>query len=337
MKANTESYDKKAFNDFLDSVTSNEKSNIEIVRYNDTYKNKWDQFVDNAKNGYFIFKRDYMDYHSDRFEDFSLMFFNGKKIMAVLPANIESKNIISHGGLTFGGIISNNKMDTAKMIEIFGALKRFLKEIKIEKLIYKSIHHIFHNYPAQEDLYALFINNATLIRRDIASCIFRDGKLKFSRLKKRNIKQCKSKGLKIERSFDFKKYMQIKELDLIKKYGIKPVHTGDEISLLASKFPKNIKLFVVKKEDEIIAGAIIYETQNVAHAQYLASNDEGKKMVASDLLFDYLINEYYKDKKYFDFGISTENNGLYLNRGLINYKERFGARGIVHDFYELKI
>lgn len=338
MKSNVESYDKTVISNLSDPLLFSKKlSDIEVVRYNDSYRNKWDQFIDNAKNGHFIFKRDYMDYHADRFNDFSLMFFNGNKIIALLPANIESKNVISHGGLTFGGVVSDGKMNTAKMIKIFKALKEFLKENKIERFIYKAIPYIFHNSPAQEDLYALFINNAILIRRDIASCIFRDGKLKFSRLKKRNIKHCKANDLKVERSFNFKKYMEIKERDLVTKYGIKPVHTGNEISLLASKFPDNIKLFVIKKEDEILAGAIIYETKDVAHAQYLASTDEGKKMVASDLLFDYLINEYYKDKKYFDFGISTENNGFYLNRGLINYKERFGARGIVHDFYELKI
>lgn len=41
--------------------------------------------------------------------------------------------------------------------------------------------------------------------------------------------------------------------------------------------------------------------------------------------------------KYFDFGISNENNGRFLNRGLIAQKEGFGARTIVHDFYELSI
>lgn len=33
------------------------------------------------------------------------------------------------------------------------------------------------------------------------------------------------------------------------------------------------------------------------------------------------------------FGICTENNGNFLNEGLINQKQEFGGRGIVHDFY----
>ena len=87
----------------------------------------------------------------------------------------------------------------------------------------------------------------------------------------------------------------------------------------------------------MIAGAIIYESKNVAHTQYLGSTDEGKEIFAQDFLLDYLIRIYYKNKKYFDFGISTEQNGRYLNLGLIQYKEGFGAFGIRYDFYELDI
>ena len=329
-------YKKINENDINDLIISN-KTNIKIVKYDDSYKKSWDQFIDLAKNGHFMFKRDYMEYHSDRFKDFSLIIFDGKKIAAVIPANIESNKIISHGGLTFGGIISNKKMDTPKMLEIFEALIEFLKENKIEKFIYKAIPYIYHNLPSQEDLYALFINNATLIRRDISSCIYKEDKLNFNRNKKRNIKKSKFNGLNIEISKDFKSYMKIKKEDLLKKYGITPVHTGDEISVLAGKFPENIKLFEVKKDHETLAGVIIFETPNVAHAQYLASTDEGKKEYAADLLFDYLINNYYKDKKYFSFGISTEMNGFYLNKGLIRFKEQFGARSIINDFYEINL
>jgi hypothetical protein len=83
-------------------------------------------------------------------------------------------------------------------------------------------------------------------------------------------------------------------------------------------------------------GVIIFESENVAHAQYQAATDEGLKLGGTDLIFDYLINDYYEDKRYFNFGISTENEGLRLNEGLIWYKEQFGARAIVQDFYEWK-
>lgn len=66
-------------------------------------------------------------------------------------------------------------------------------------------------------------------------------------------------------------------------------------------------------------------------------SNNGKKMYASDFLWNFLIWDRYRDKKYFDFGISTEENGLYLNKDLIKYKEEFNARAITHDFYEMNI
>ena len=102
-------------------------------------------------------------------------------------------------------------------------------------------------------------------------------------------------------------------------------------------FPKNIKLFVAKKDNKILAGTVIFEDETIVHTQYLANSDKGRELGALDLVIDRLINEVYKNKLYFDFGISNEDNGKYLNIGLINQKESFGARAVVHDFYELKI
>ena len=44
-----------------------------------------------------------MDYHKDRFEDYSLMVFKDEKLVAVLPANRVEDKLFSHQGLTYGG------------------------------------------------------------------------------------------------------------------------------------------------------------------------------------------------------------------------------------------
>jgi hypothetical protein len=310
---------------------------LTVKKYEPQYKNVWDNFITHSKNGYFFFNRDFMEYHSDRFCDFSLMFFKGNKLMAVIPANIESHKVTSHGGLTFGGIISHKKMETQIMLGIFQKLKEYLKLQGVKELVYKPIPHIYHTVPAEEDLYALFLNRAKLIRRDVTSAIYMEEKLPYSRNMKRKIRKSKEIGFKIQKSQDYEKFMQIEEKRLDEKYRIKPTHTGNEIKLLASKFPDNIKLFTAEKDGEIYGGVIIFEGENIAHGQYQASTDEGLNLNCNDLIFDYLIGGYYKDKKYFDFGISNEKNGLYLNKGLIHYKSQFGAHAVVHDFYKLEI
>jgi hypothetical protein len=310
---------------------------IRLENYNTNYKDRWDQFISNSKNGLFLFHRDYMEYHSDKFEDFSLMFFKGKKLVAVMPANIKNGMVSSHDGLTFGGIVSDKNMKTEMMLNIFDVLKEFLKDNGVKKLLYKAIPHIYHTIPAEEDLYALFRNNVKLIRRDVTSAISTGEKIAYSRNKKRKMKASEKSGLKIQESRDFGNFMAIEEKRLREKYGVTPTHTAEQINMLAKRFPNNIKLFTAEINNEIHGGVIIFESKNVAHGQYQSATVAGLKLGGTDLIFEFLINNYYKDKKYFDFGISTEKNGLYLNEGLINYKEQFGARAVVHDFYQLEI
>lgn len=308
---------------------------IEIKRYKGE-KELWDNFVKNSKNGVFFFLRDYMEYHSNRFEDYSLIFIRNNKPIALMPANIDGDTVFSHAGLTFGGIITNQKMKTSIMLQVFDSLREYLKERGFKKLLYKSIPHIYHSYPSEEDLYALFINNARIIKRDVSSTISMADKIPYSRNIRRNIKKVQNENLNIKRSYNFGTFMVLKEEQLLKKYGLKPTHTCEEMEYLASNFPENIKLFAAEQNGEMLGGVVIYENENVIHAQYQEATELGMDLHVPSLLFDKIIN-LYCGKKYFDFGISTENNGSYLNKGLIDFKERFGARSTVYDTYELNL
>jgi len=265
------------------------------------------------------------------------MFFNNQeKLVALLPATARGETLSSHAGLTFGGIVSDAEMKMPLMLEVFEAMTALLRAEGFKRLIYKAVPHIYHLIPAEEDLYALYRHNATLVRRDVSSTIDLKEKLSFSKGRQYEIRQAQKHGLEVKQSEDFRSFMAIEAHVLGTKYDLKPVHTDQEMQLLAERFPRNIKLFSAYSNQEMLAGVVIYESRNVAHAQYIAANDEGKKCGALDLILGYLINDYYSGKKYFDFGISTEADGRELNLGLIENKESFGARAVVHDFYELE-
>lgn len=308
---------------------------VQVVRYEAARKSAWDAFVAGSKNGVFLFRRDYMEYHSDRFTDFSLMFYDeGGRIVGLLPASVRDRVVTSHAGLTFGGVVTDERMKVAVMLELFEALEEFLREHGIERVIYKTVPHIYHRLPAEEDLYALFRRDARLFRRDISSTICMGARLPFSKGRAWSVKQARKVGLHVKQSQDFRTFMRIEEDLLTSKYDVKPTHTGAELELLASRFPEQIKLFAAFDQDRMIAGVVIYDYSNVAHAQYIGSTEEGKRTGALDLILDYLINDHYAHGGYFDFGISTEDGGRYLNAGLIKNKQGFGGRAIVHDFYE---
>ena len=276
-----------------------------------------------------------MDYHSDRFEDYSLMIYRKGRLYSLLAANKMGSVLYSHQGLTYGGVIMSDKVTVADSVEMFRVINACLKESGFEKVIYKPIPFIFHQHPAQEDLYALFrTSNAKIIGRNISSTIIQSDKMKFIESRKSGIRKALSNGITVRQSNDLSAFWEILDTNLKNKYGVAPVHTLSELQLLQSRFPQNIKLYLAYKDDIALGGSLLYVTKQVVHTQYISANIEGKELGVLDLLFDYLINHEYTNYPYFDFGQSTENMGSVLNESLIFQKEGFGGRGMCYDIYE---
>ncbi|MBR5493728.1 MAG: GNAT family N-acetyltransferase [Alistipes sp.] len=310
---------------------------ITIKRYNPNDAAAWDAFVDASKNGTFMLKRGYMDYHTDRFTDHSLLFYRDEELVALLPASSHGDELRSHGGLTYGGMITNLKMTVQLMLSLFDSLKEYMSSNGISRLIYKRVPSIYYSYPSDEDLYALFRNNAILTRRDISATFYLPNRIRFSERRRRGVKNAHKIGIVVRESHEYEQYIEMLSEILAKYHDAKPVHTAAELRLLADRFPDNIKMYAAFHEDEMLAGVVVYLTPQVAHTQYIANSDEGRQCGALDAVMDYLVNECYADKVYFDFGISNENEGRFLNEGLISQKQEFGGRAVAYDFYELKL
>ena len=308
---------------------------ITIKPYLSENKAIWNEFIENSKNGIFMFNRNFMEYHSDRFIDNSLMFFDNDNLIAVLPMNIRDKVLYSHQGLTYGGFITDEKMKQHKMLECFEALKQYMQANNIEKLIYKIIPHIYHKTPAEEDLYALFKNDAKLLKLEPSTTIYLKNPCKMPKGRKAQISRAKREGVEIQESKDFKTFIDLENKILAEYHDTKAVHTAEELKLLHSKFPEQIKLYTASLNDEMIAGTLIFEYENAVHTQYMASNKISREIGGLDLLIKTLIDKYQNTKMYFDFGISSENNGQILNEGLISQKEGFGGRTVIYMSYEL--
>lgn len=310
---------------------------IEIRKYTSQYKLDWDHVITRSRNGSFLFYRDYMDYHSDRFNDYSFVIFKNGKMEAVLPGNINNTTYYSHQGLTYGGLVSTINICTIDVIEIFRLLNNELHKKGVEEVIYKSIPTIYHTVPCQEDIYALYLNKAEKIGCNIATAINMNNKVKFKKSRNYGVQKSKKELVTVIESDNFLDFWEIITTNLILKYNRKPTHDVKEISLLKSRFPENIKLYLAKKEGITIAGTVLFISKNIIHVQYMGANPKGKETGALDLIFDELINRKFSSESFFDFGISTENMGNYLNENLIFQKEGFGGRGIVYDIYRYRL
>lgn len=330
---------------------------MDIRRYTPEMRQQWDDFVRTSRNGTFLFLRGYMDYHSDRFRDCSLVIKEERgepraergepreerrdgNIVALFPAAVSPDgSLASHGGLTYGGLLLPDAVHAPAVVGMLEAIASHYRAEGFKSLRYKAIPHIYHRYPCEEDIYALFRQGASLVETNISSAIDLSCPLPFSRTQRYHANRAEKSGITVSQSVDYAAYWNILSDLLESRYSTKPVHSLDEIKGLAAKFPENIKLYVASDSDgELLAGTVMYICGRVAHAQYIAASPRGKQQWALPLLFREIVAEYKaKGLSYFDFGISNENHGLYLNEGLVSQKCQFGGRGIAYNIFELPL
>ena len=307
---------------------------FEIKRYSSELVDDWNEFVASSKNGTFLFDRRYMDYHADRFIDHSLMIYRRGRLYALLPGNVDGDTFYSHQGLTYGGLLMNDKTTAADVVEIFRMINAYLRAEGLKTVVYKPVPWIYHQQPSEEDLYAIIQVCDVRITRGLSSAITREHLNEWYRIRQNGVQKAKKAGVRIGQTEDYHSFWHILSNNLRERYGLNPVHTVEEIELLHQRLPENIRLFVAKEGQQTIGGCVLYVTGRVVHSQYIAASPRGRELHALDLLFEEVIAQSLKNHAYFDFGISTEKQGTYLNQQLIYQKEGFGGRGICYEWYK---
>ena len=317
---------------------------MKLRRYAPEDAPHWNQYVQNSKNGTFLFERTYMDYHADRFLDHSLIASSDSGIwIAVLPAT-KQKNVLStHAGLTYGGWVTDADMTCPDMMALFEHMLAYLSLHGFASVDYKCVPYIYHRLPAQEDLYALFRHNAVVVRRDTLSVLDLRSTPNTQVRRMRGAKKAAKCLIEIRLEQNSAQHLAVfwscLESNLQHQFERKPTHSLLEIQRLQALHPDQIRLHAAYVGDELYAGVVTYLSEPVCHIQYISATPSGKQSGALDLLFFELIKYYQAQKKfwYLDFGISNEQDGRYLNHGLIEQKEGFGARTVAHDFYRITL
>lgn len=313
---------------------------IKVKKYQDRDKDIWNQLISKADNRHFMFQRDYMDYHHDRFVDFSYLVFSDNHLIAVFPGCKQDRLWNSHGGLTFGGLIISSKNNRIGLIcEIYDAFFDQLQKDGFHEAFIKPLPSIYHVFSCEGELYALGKEKIIEQLTEVTTTVDLRSRASVSNLRKRQQKKANNYGLSVHRDDDYEPFWRILSARLESKYETEPVHTLTEIIKISAKFPNNISLYkVLDKDKTCLGGCVIFINDTVWHAQYISSTDKGMKLGALDLLFMSLIeNAQNAEAHYFDFGISTENNGLFLNRTLAQFKEGFGGRSVIHRKIKVKV
>lgn len=302
----------------------------------------WDDFCSKSLQATLLHTRRFLSYHGERFADRSLVIEQSGKWLGVFPAAlspVDSQAVVSHPGVTYGGIVHQGNLRGDQMISSFKAIIQHYAAMQLTTLIYKAVPIFYHQAPAQDDLYALFRLGARRTRCDISSTIDLQHRLPVSERRRRSLKKATKAGVTVVAGHVYLEALwAVLHDNLQRKHGVAPVHSLAEIELLAEWFPDHIQCVCGAVNGKVEAGALLFVTPTTYHAQYIASSKNGYDVAALDVVFEYCISQAQGNHaKWFDFGICTENDGSFLNVGLYKFKSELGSGSTVYEFFELNL
>jgi len=307
---------------------------IEAVPFEPRWRQDWDAVVERSRNGHFLFRRDYLEYHADRFPGASYLFReNGRWIGAIPGHDLPDGGWATHHGLTFGGLVVARDARSSQIRDMLNGLHEHLAGRGVRYVRYRPMPWFHQTDPAQEDAYFLFRLGARIVYRTLCTVV-RPADAHLNELRRRGARKAEKAGLRVERSHDWDGFWHVLSGRLLARYGARPVHTLEEIKLLAGRFPENIQLWAAFEDDRMRGGIVGYRTDNVFHMQYSGADDRGRELGATDLVLREVLASPARSSRWFSFGTSCERDGNFLNDTLVGYKESFGGHGAVHEEYE---
>lgn len=312
----------------------------EIRKYTAENKKMWNDFIASSRNATFLFLREYMDYHTDRFADCSLMAFRKGKLISVLPANIDGNTLHSHQGLSYGGwCLPPKAINGSDYSDLWTFWFDWCRENGIMNIVYKPLPSIYHLMPSQEDIYMLQ-RLGTVLDSNLSSAIDLYHNPGYNKNQLRHISH-----LPEDVTFGHFHLNEMKKIDefhamlvdcLSSRHDTLPVHSREELRLLIERLSPRILIWGAWKEKKMQAGVCTYITPMCVHCQYIATTPKGREENLLPGLFDTMIRHYTAQGiRYFDFGISNERDGQ-LNAGLNRQKTSFGASGVVYSRWMIK-
>jgi hypothetical protein len=306
---------------------------MKIVEYNDNYQDIWDEFVKNSKNGTIFHTRKFLSYHpAERFKDESILIYKKKKLVALFPAIEFENRIISHRGSTYGGLvvgIKNRLNDSLKMWE--NIIKYYNKTIEFRKSEY-----IFDLYPSEEVIFSAKKLGFKEVNEELSTCLDLNN-IKLTKGRKWALTKCKNLKIVFDDK-DYKSYYKILKNNLI-KHNSTPTHSLEEMIKLKSLLPNNYFLVTIYLDDKMIAGIwLVLANSKTAHTFYIAQNYDYTEFQPLSCIVKNII-EFLKERnfKYLNFGISTENGGKIINKGLFEFKESFGGFGVSRYYFRREV
>ena len=318
---------------------------VTVFRYTDDLRQIWDRFVWKANNGILFHTRQFLSYHPhERFEDHSLVFKEGHRILAVFPAALRNgggrRILSSHCGASYGGFVYRENLSVRAAFNLVETLIRFCQESGIGEIEMTLPPVIYHKRPSHYLDFALYKSGFVYKKREVSSVIPLDFSIdeilqKFKPEARTAYRRSVKLAVEVKESEDFAAFYTILQENLKMRHDVTPTHTLDELNRLKKLLPGRIPLFGAFLGDRMIAGVTNFICNDRVVLAFYISHDEAyqKYRPVNHLFFEIIRWSIENGYRFLDFGIFTVNEEP--NWGLGKFKESFGAKGILRDtFYK---
>lgn len=316
---------------------------MKIRRFQKKDSGAWDRLVDVSWNGTFLHTRRYLSYHGNRFKDASLIIENEQGLpVAVIPVAVDPHDpeaIISHPGITYGGMVHGGMLRGEDMVNAMKMVCEYYSNAGYKSLTYKAVPFFYHRIPDEDNKYAIYRLNGQRIRCELSAVIDIFSRGQLSGRRKRCLSKAAGSGLKIISGDKLlPDFWRLLENTLRQRHNANPVHSLLEITKLSKLFPENMECVAAVQGGKMVAGALLYKTHSVTRTQYMASDDDGRRTGALDLVLERSILKARETGfRYFDLGTSNQEQGKMLNQNLYQFKTEFGARGVVFEQFQIAL
>ncbi|MEM5565401.1 FemAB family protein [Psychroserpens sp. AS72] len=281
-----------------------------------------------------------MEYHQDRFDDYSLMIFKEEQLLAVFPANISEAIVFSHQGLTYGGLVFKNELNTKILVEVYETLVAFLKAENIKSIVVKPLLD-FYNFQRTKSVgFWQTQDNSAVIKRNIVLAIDFNSEYKIHKTKLKRYKKLEKNGFTIkEGKLEFEKFWNTILVKRLKeKHNSKPIHDLSEIQYLHDRFESEICQYNIYNDENLLAGITIFKKGLVVKSQYGMASVEGEQSNALDMLFVYLIHKFRDEgMHYFSMGTVNDDSKLGFSKGMLKQKQELGCSTYFQDIIKVEL
>lgn len=316
---------------------------MKVYKYDSSFLQEWDNFVDDSQNGNLFHKMNFLSYHEEgKFSDCSILVKDEKnKLVAVFPAADINNTIVSHLGSTYGGVIFKKNLKLFEKTNILEIIIEYYKGLYQNFSIKMIIQENFISSINDDFYYLLWYFNFELSSKEISVCIDVKDFLSYVGMRKTTKQYIRSEKINklgidycIADNDEIKDCYSLIKKNLKEKYNKEPTHTYQEIVDLKKKFPDDILFFLAKKDSVVLVTYVLFRLNDkIWHTFYIAKNEIAENISDIGLvsfIIDFLNQNNYQ---YLNFGISSREKEI--KWAIHNYKEQYSKRLLTRDVWIL--